>query len=564
MAKYRVTSPDGVTFEVTAPDDATPEQVQAYAQENMPKAAPAKPAAQSGMQTIANIGGGMLRGAGSIGATLLTPYDMLAGNTKSIGNPERRAAMTGGLKELGVDTDSLGFNVGKLGTEIAGTMGAGGGLANVITRAAPGLAAKAAPVVDAIRTSGMSSAGLTGRAGLAARSAGGAITGGAAAGLVSPEGAATGAGISAALPGGLQVAGRVGQAVGNTIRGPAQTPELAAAVGQARQAGYVIPPTQAKPTLGNRIMEGFAGKITTAQNASAKNQAVTDDLAAKALGLPAGTKATPQVLEQVRAAAGQAYGAVKSTGTVSAGQPYEAAIDAIVAPLKKAAAGFPKAKANPLIDEIESLKSPAFDADAAVEKVKELRDLATSAYGKQDKAAGKAYKAAAVAIEDALERHLQSIGASPQVLQDFREARQLIAKTYSVGGAANAATGAVDARKLAGQLQRGKPLSGELRTAAEFAARFPKASQTVEGMGSLPQTSPLDWIPAGALSAGLGNPLMMLGVGARPMARAATLSPMVQNRLIQQPGRALNALQNPALQQFILRGAPVAGTSGGQ
>ena len=33
MAKYRITSPDGATFEVSAPDDATPDQVQAYAQQ---------------------------------------------------------------------------------------------------------------------------------------------------------------------------------------------------------------------------------------------------------------------------------------------------------------------------------------------------------------------------------------------------------------------------------------------------------------------------------------------------------------------------------------------------
>jgi hypothetical protein len=35
MAEYKVTSPDGETFKITAPDDATPEQVQAYAQQMM-------------------------------------------------------------------------------------------------------------------------------------------------------------------------------------------------------------------------------------------------------------------------------------------------------------------------------------------------------------------------------------------------------------------------------------------------------------------------------------------------------------------------------------------------
>jgi hypothetical protein len=35
MAEFKVTSPDGKTFKVTAPDDATPEQVEAYAQQMM-------------------------------------------------------------------------------------------------------------------------------------------------------------------------------------------------------------------------------------------------------------------------------------------------------------------------------------------------------------------------------------------------------------------------------------------------------------------------------------------------------------------------------------------------
>jgi len=42
MAEFRVTSPSGETFKITAPDDATPEQVQAYAQQMM--GAQSKPA----------------------------------------------------------------------------------------------------------------------------------------------------------------------------------------------------------------------------------------------------------------------------------------------------------------------------------------------------------------------------------------------------------------------------------------------------------------------------------------------------------------------------------------
>ena len=123
--------------------------------------------------------------------------------------------------------------------------------------------------------------------------------------------------------GGAAGAGGVGlgRLVGKTaqaVRGPAQTPELAAGIQAARDAGYVIPPTQANPTLGNRLLEGLAGKITTAQNASARNQGVTNSLAAKALNLAPDTPLTPDVLKTVRQQASQAYEGVRSLGAVTA------------------------------------------------------------------------------------------------------------------------------------------------------------------------------------------------------------------------------------------------------
>jgi len=78
-------------------------------------------------------------------------------------------------------------------------------------------------------------------------------------------------------------------------------------------------------------------------------------------------------------------------------------------------------------------------------------------------------------------------------------------------------------------------------------------------MGSLPQPSPLDWVAGGSASMATGNPLAMLGVAARPAARAAILSPLVQNRLIQSPGgNAITGLLGPSFEQLAYRAAPVA------
>jgi hypothetical protein len=84
------------------------------------------------------------------------------------------------------------YQGGKLGTEIAGTAGAGGVLAKGLTKVAPGARALA----ESLRTGGFSAGG----AGMGTRVAGGAATGAAAAALINPDDAALGAGIGAALP----------------------------------------------------------------------------------------------------------------------------------------------------------------------------------------------------------------------------------------------------------------------------------------------------------------------------------------------------------------------------
>ncbi len=557
MPIARFQMPDGRIARFEVPEGTTPEQAQAMIAENAQKLVPKqeKSLAQEVGQGLGNLAAGAVRGAGSIGATLLAPVDIakdaLAGRGLSLeSNRQRRADMDAGLQSLGAEPDSMLYKGGKLGGEIAGTLGAGGAAANVLSRVAPRAAAAAPGLVEALRTSGMTA----GAGGMGTRMAGGAITGGLSAGLVNPEDAAMGATMGGAFPVVAKGAGMAGERLGSVMRGPAQTPDMAAAIKAARGQGYVIPPTQANPTLGNRLLEGLAGKISTAQNASAANQGITNRLAAESLGLPGDTKLTADVLRSVRDAAGQAYQAVGNAGTITPGAKYMQALDDIAAPHIKAMQGFPNAKASPVLDLVESLKSPAFDAGSAVAKIKELRSAADDAFRTGNTDIGRAAKKASGALEDALEDHLQAIG-QPDALKAFRDARTTIAKTYTVEKALNQSSGTVEAKKLAAQLQKGKPLSGELRSIAEFAARFPKASQAVEGMGSLPQTSPLDWATGVGMSAATSSPLGLLSIAARPAARKAVLSPMVQNGLIQNQMPGL--LSDPSLLQFGYRAAPL-------
>ena len=183
------------------------------------------------MGELKNAGLGALRGAGSIGATILAPNDMLAqrtglmltGNpmaplaaaTGDVGRSDRRQAMTDATQTLGADPNSMGYKVAKLAAEAAGTSGAGG----LLAKGAQGLGA-APQVINALRTSGFStgSSALSAGQSLALRSGAGALAGGAQVGLASPEDAGTGAVIGGALPGAAKVLGLAGNALGGAAQ----------------------------------------------------------------------------------------------------------------------------------------------------------------------------------------------------------------------------------------------------------------------------------------------------------------------------------------------------------
>ena len=155
---------------------------------------------------IGDIAAGAVRGAGSIGATILRPFD--SGEE----NKQRRQAMTEALASLGADTESGAFAAGKIGGEIAGTAGIPG-LLGKGAAAVPYLS-KLAPAINSGGFSLGNAATGSNLANAALRTAGGAIAGGATAGAIDPSQADTGMIIGAAAPGAVKAAGLLGKGLG--------------------------------------------------------------------------------------------------------------------------------------------------------------------------------------------------------------------------------------------------------------------------------------------------------------------------------------------------------------
>ena len=359
--------------------------------------------------------------------------------------------------------------------------------------------------------------------------------------------------IQGALGGAFPALGAGASKLADAVRGTKMSPQMNVAIEKARQTGYTLPPTQAGGGIANRMLEGIAGKISTLQEASVRNQAITDNLAKKALGLSEDAVLTPDLIKSIRTDAGKAYENLKLSGTVKTSPKFIQALDNIkpYQDAMQAAKDFPDELANPIIKVIDSLKRPNFNVNSAVSKINLLRNDADIAFKNGNTALAKANKDASQVLENTIENHLANTKQT-ELLNKFRQARQTIAKTYEIEKAMNATTGTVNAQKLAARLQAKKPLSGELKDIAEFGQAFPKASQTPERIGGTIGISPLDATVAGLTFGGslLGgedkgssafNAALALGV--RPVARKLVLSNPMQNKLIQKQAAAPGAIR---------------------
>lgn len=302
------------------------------------------------------------------------------------------------------------------------------------------------------------------------------------------------------------------------------------ALKKAQDAGYVLPPSTTNPTATNKILESIGGKVATAQDASVRNQIATDSLVKADLGLSKMADVGEGTLAAIRKESAEAYKPLREIGTMRLDSKFGKDIDSAIEQISKVGEKFPKLAKDDLTGVIKSLKEqPSVDSDTAVETVSLLRANADEAYAAGQKNAGKIYKKAATAFEDAIERSLERRGESAkEALSKYRAARQLIAKTYSAQKALNPELGNFDARKLGQQLAAEKPLSGGMKKAGQAALAFRDATKLVTDSGSVRNT---DVILGGGSAALSGEPMFLLYPFLRQAVRAGLLSPSGQKYL---------------------------------
>jgi len=319
----------------------------------------------------------------------------------------------------------------------------------------------------------------------------------------------------------------------NVVRGAAAAPgtrqaQVQSNAAEAHDAGYVLPPAQVSGSVVSDTLGGWSGKKIE-QKASLKNQENTNNLVKEEFKLPNNAVLDEKTFSDIRKEAGKAYKAVQSvTDPIKTDTSFRNDISQIGGANSQAAKEFPELMANPEIAKLRNslYNQKPFTTKGAIELVKQLRGDATQnlkALGDPSRhALGLAQREAANAMDDLVERNLERLG-KPDLVNEYRTARQTIAKAHDMESVTNTVTGNVSARGAARLMDKGKPLTGNLEKVAKFGAAFPQSAKNVDMLGSVTDSSALDFGLALATAAH-GRPDVAGAILARPLARNMLLS----------------------------------------
>jgi len=227
---------------------------------------------------------------------------------------------------------------------------------------------------------------------------------------------------------------------------------------QSLDAGYIIPRSAYNPSATTNVIESVGGKAAIGQEAAKANQAVTDKLARKYLGLPENTAFSEQLMDDLLQSRAKPYEEVKnlpmaqvptsSRGMVGSSQTRSGAeiLDELKTTKDISRASWKSLNSGNTPNANETLKA-AIAADAKVAKLEtEIEDLA-------------------------------KIHNKPDLLNELKQSRKELAKVHTIEKALNPATGEINAANIKQQYNKNVPLTDEAKVISDFGNSFPQLSR---------------------------------------------------------------------------------------
>jgi hypothetical protein len=487
---------------------------------------------------------GAVSGTAQLGSTILAPIDWAARKlgvqNDALFPKDRRAAIKSALSEgtaipgmPAADTESMAFQAGQIGAEIAGTAGAGGAIAKGL-KFAPQLAA-------AVKSGGFQLAkpATNALSGLATRAAGGAISGGAMAGMVNPQDATTGAALGAALPAAVKGAGKLGNALVKKA-----TPEVAALAQKAHKLGIEIPADRLVDSKTLNAMSAslnyvpFSGRATTEEKmVSQINRAVSRTFGQDSDNITAALRKASDDL-------GGKFDEVLKNNVVKVDDEF---LSALVKHGDDAAKELESGQAKIIHNQIDEILAKAengvIDGQAAYNIKKTLDKI-----GKRNSAESFYANDLRLSLMDALNK---SIG--PHEAAKFAKVRQQYGNMLTLEKLAPAgAEGEISMGRLANIRNARDP---QLRDVVDIAAQFGRTRESPHGAAQRVVLGAL--APVAAATGQI--PVYLSGMAAGRAANTALNSQIVRNAMLQNPQQAnklLQALQSQTGRAAIIQSSP--------
>ncbi len=314
------------------------------------------------------------------------------------------------------------------------------------------------------------------------------------------------------------------------------------------EAGYSMPPSQVRGTPAGDLMQGLSGSGKVEQALVLKNQRATDALARRALRLPEDAPLTREAISSfIGTTSEQGYAPLDRLANINMrGLPYTRELENIALKYANPSKDFPGVAAPEIAAEVAAYKVPQFSGESARLILRNLHDKTDDAFRQGQGRLGSALKEVANVIEDNIARDLKRRGKSAaDILGTYEDTRRTLAKAYQIRNAIKEGGGSVELHKLSGELQRGAPLTDELRTMAEFGNTY----RDITKLPTRGEPSPLG-IPdvamgVGAAYASLGEPTVLAALGSRYGMRKLLESPAYQKSLLRNLQRQPSETTHP-------------------
>lgn len=258
----------------------------------------------------------------------------------------------------------------------------------------------------------------------------------------------------------------------------AKGPQIDAAA-EAQRLKLALNPADIDPSISSRAYSAAAGPRGPEALAEV-NRPRVNEIAKNELGLDPTVSLTSDVpFNDARAKLAAPYDEVRKLPTMVADETALKNLNDLRRNDKLIGGEGVAKKVNKLVDDAIAKTQAGFTGSELLDNVRNLRSDAKKIYNNQNATPKQlAVADANLAIANQLESMLESNISNPKLLDQFRDARQKMARTYVYEGATDLNTGMVDVSKLARITSKDNALTGDIASLGKIAGNFPDVFTT--------------------------------------------------------------------------------------